>query len=239
MALGQAGVALPLNAWAFQNPASAASLHRRVLGLFITRLYGMSELQLGSLHVGFPTPAGWFSLRIRHFGFRQYGDTRAGIGWAGTPAGLPLTLGGYVYLKHVRIAGYDSRTAIGYQVGAQLRLMKTFLFGTEAMNLFAPQTVAEAPMRTRRWSAGIAYQPVDGVWLLLDVEKEPFFPFSMRGGMEVWVLSHLALRGGFTTAPRRMTAGIGLRIGPLSGDFALVVHPYLGWTPALSTELLW
>ncbi len=240
VALGQAGVALPMNTWSLQNPAASAGMEQRVFGIFVTQLFGMSELRLGSAHLGFPTPVGWAFARVRYVGFRQYGESHLGVGLAGVPpTGLPLSLGGYVYVQHQRIEGYASRIALGYQIGMQVYLTETLLIGAEARRLTPMSKGSVGDARMQGWRAGWAYRPVERMWVLVDVVHEPFYPLSLRGGMEVWLFPQLALRGGFTTAPRRMSAGVGLKVEPLAGDFALVLHPFLGWTPALSMELTW
>jgi hypothetical protein len=241
VATGNAATALEGDAWGHANPATPATLSRRMAGFFGSQAYGLSELRLVAAQIVQPTRAGTFSLHARSFGFEAFRENHFSVGYARavySGASRPLHAGVRARLYHFRVAGYGSASTVGLSAGALVAVLPGVHFGFSATNFNAPKIhgVEEVP---RTLSLGIGYRADETFLLLVDVLKDVRFPVTVRGGAEWLPVPALALRAGTSTAPSRLTCGAGVRLGHLTADVALERHDVLGWSPAISMSATW
>lgn len=240
-ALGGAATALEGNAWGQANPATWATLPGRAVSFLATEAFGLEALRLGGAQYVEPTRLGAFAADVRAFGFEQYRETYAGLGYARSFAFdsvRALAVGVNAQYARVAIEGFGGAGAAAVSAGWLARVRPDVVVGFHATNLNrAAWAGGEALPRT--FALGLAYQPLPAFQVLLDVYKDLDFPASIRGGLEVLPVPVLALRAGVATEPVRFTAGAGLRLGRIAADVAAERHEALGWTPGVSFGLRW
>ncbi len=240
-ALGGAATALRGDAWGHSNPATWATLDGRTTSFFISEAFGLNELRLAALHAVQPTRWGTVALGARTFGFEDFRETFFGVGYARSLAlGTTRRFHAALNLRYHRVSipRYGSAGAVGVSVGGLVEVAPRVDLGFHASNINLPQLAGREDL-PRTLAVGLGYRPDDRLRVLLDVFKDIDFPLSLRGGVEVVPVPVLALRGGFTTAPNRFTAGVGVRVQRLTADFAAEHHEVLGWSPGVSLSVVW
>ena len=240
LALGRAGVALGAQTWGTANPATWATLADRRVALEGSQAFGLRDLRLGGASAASPTPLGTVALSGRTFGGGALRETRVVVGAARSLAlsgARALDAGLAVGLESASTDGYGSVSTLLLDAGLQADLLPALRLGLAARNLLGigrgpdadlQRSVSTVPTLT----AGLAYTPSDRAVLVLDALQDLDRGLSVRGGVEVRPVDALALRAGVSTAPVRLTAGLGVVAGPLRADVSAEQHETLGLTPA-------
>lgn len=249
LSLGRAAAALEGEAWGEYNPATWASLDAGAADLFASQAFGLSELRLVALAAAYPTRYATFAGTARTYGGGAYRETRIGIGAAravALSATRQIGLGLQVQLFSVSIDGFGSTSTVALSAGTQVEVLPGLTAGLHARNVSrvgrSEEDDLSSPLSTApALSVGLAYQAGERALVLLDAYKDLDFPLALRTGVEVWAVDALALRVGAQTGldgsgeiPARLSAGIGIRTGPLRADVAVERHEALGLTPAVS-----
>jgi hypothetical protein len=245
IALGRAGAALGEDAWAEANPATWATPAGRRVELVAAQAYGLTELRTAGAAAMVPTTIGSVALAVRTFGFDAYRETRASLGLARTlllAPGRRVAAGLRADYHAISIGGgFGSFGAMDVSAGIQLDVVPRLRAGLAGRNLLGIARSDSADLRTPlsmspALLAGLAFRPTRATLLVLDVEKDLDVALAARAGVEVRVIEVLALRLGASTAgdasaPARLTAGAGVRVGALNGDVAVEWHEVLGPSP--------
>ena len=245
LGLGRAGVALGGEAWGHANPAAWAGLAERRGALQASQAWGLSELRLAQLAAAAPTPVGTVALAARTYGFSERRETRVVVGLGRR---LPLSAtrrldaGLAVGVESASTEGFGSVTTPLVAVGVQAELVRGLRLGLAGRNLLG---VLRSDAEDSRHSlatvpaiaAGLAYAPSPWATLVLDAEQDLDAGLSLRGGLEAFPVSVLALRVGVASNPGRFSAGAGVRAGALRADVAVERHESLGVTPAVGVEV--
>ena len=240
-ALGGAATALSHEPTGYANPAAWATFMARAVSFFASEAFGLAALRLGAAAYVEPTPFGTFAAGARTFGFDDYRETHFHAGFArGFRLGSTRRFHLGISLRYQRIAipGYGGTGVLALGLGGLVQVRPGVQVGFQATNLHRPKLAGREEL-PRTLSLGLAYQPAEQVLIVLDAYKDVRFPLSVRAGVEVLPVAVLFLRAGATTAPQRITAGAGLRLGKLTADIAGEHHEVLGWSPALSVGLSW
>lgn len=240
-ALGRATTALPGDVGSQANPAAAAARALRSVHLFAHESFGLAELRRGAVNVVLPVFGGTLLGGAGTFGYDAYRESYFTVGGAygwgfGTSRVAHFGLYGRYY--HTSIASYGQAGAVGLTAGSHVQVLPSLSFGVLATNINAPQW-AEGIGLPQSLAVGLAYEAAPGFMVVLDALKDIDFPLSVRGGVETRPLPPLVLRAGFTTAPTRFTAGLGVQLGALTADVAAENHQVLGWSPSVGFSAAW
>ncbi|MEM9997492.1 MAG: hypothetical protein AAF809_07300 [Bacteroidota bacterium] len=242
LALGRATVALGDDAWGHYNPATWSTLDQGTVALFASQPFGLAELRIAGLAAAYPTPYGTAALTARTYGFEDYRETTLGLGLA---RAVPLSrarrlhLGVHARLHTLSISeGFGSSNTLTVSAGALVQVVEGVQFGVHARNALAPRDAdakLDAPISTEPGlGLGLAYTPIPDATVLLAIDKSiEDQPASVRGGLEVRPIDVLAIRAGFTTAPARLSLGVGVNLTRVQAALAFENHDALGWTPAV------
>ena len=242
LALGRAGVALGAQPWGHTNPAALAGLGARRVGLQASQAFGLSELALASATAAAPTPVGTAGLSARTFGFSERRETRVALAVA-RPLRLGpsrrLDLGVSVGVESAATEGFASTTAVVVGAGAQADLAPGLRAGLAARNLLglASDDLRRSAATVPGLTVGLAYRPSPRALVVVDADQDLDLGLSARAGVELAVVDALALRLGVSTAPVRLTGGVGVSVGGLRADVAVERHESLGVTPAVGVEV--
>jgi hypothetical protein len=69
--------------------------------------------------------------------------------------------------------------------------------------------------------------------VVCDLEKDARYPVTVRAGIEFLPMDPLALRIGAVNAPASFAAGMGVLLASVEAQYAVSIHPDLGWTHSL------
>ena len=237
-AMGEASVAVPGDAWSFRNnPALLGEMTRTLASSSTMQPYGISGLQLRALGISTPLPSarGGVAFGFQHWsvdrgnvnltreqtlsfahGIRLYEDTNSSayIGWGANfyNADFGQTVSGLEP---------GSAWTWGVDVGVAITLYERTRAAFLTRNLNNP-TIGEDQEELRQMvSAGIAYEPYDGVVTTFDIRGQLGEEMRFHGGLEFAVLEVLDLRFGVMTDPNKLTGGFGVHLPRLiSFDYA-------------------
>jgi hypothetical protein len=241
LALGRAGTALSGDVWGLHNPGAWATLDRGGAGLLASQAFGMPELRVAAAAVAYPTPFGVATASARTYGFEAFREQVLGVGFARAMPVSPtrrIHAGAALRYTGVSVPEFGSAGALGLSAGLLVELLPGLDFGAHALNVNRPALSDRDPLESRL-DAGVAWRAHPQALVLLAASKDAEYPLSVRGGAEVRPGDVLVLRTGFSTAPTRFAAGVGLALGRLRADLAAEHHEALGWTPAVELGVTW
>ena len=239
VAMGGASVSLPHEVWAsFSNAGSLPTINQRVLSLsYSPQRFGLPELARGSFSFVEPTSFGTFALSGQRFGFELYREVTAGLSYGrsivdGFFAGLVIN---YYSLA---IQNYGSAGTIGVDVGILTELSSQVWWGATAFNLNSPTIGRSRESLPQVYSTGVAYQPIPEAVLSLALVKDIRYASEFQIGIEYSIIPGVALRGGMSSEPSILNAGIGVRYAFVQLDYAFSESSDLGLEHQISISLM-
>ncbi|MBK9775816.1 MAG: hypothetical protein IPP62_05580 [bacterium] len=235
-AMGEAVTAVPDPAYAaFNNAAWLADVPHGEAGISYVRPFGLSFQDFYTAGAAFPLEGNFGNLGvgISHFkvasgdtsllketqvslahGFELFSDfhSRVCFGWA-------LNL--YSVSAGQSVSGVDpgSDTSVGLDLGLSMLLHKRTRAGFQVRNLNNPTIGIDGEELPQSVTAGIAYEPYDGVITTFEFDNQLGYRTQYHGGIEMTVVPGFALRAGVITDPSRLTGGFGYAAGPVSLDY--------------------
>ncbi|MBN1447259.1 MAG: hypothetical protein JXA28_04955 [Bacteroidetes bacterium] len=229
-ALGGAGCALPSAGLTLLNPALLASEPAGGLAFWTPARFGMREL--GAMAAEWRQPLSWCAAGIafQRFGFEAYNEHRMDVSLAREIVdGCALGIRGVTHSVHIQ--RYGNAIAVGLDAGIHAALGETWHAGAVVRHL-AATSFAEGESLPFVLTVGAAWI-TERVRLLCDIEKEARYPVTVRAGIEFLPMDLLALRVGAVNAPASFAAGMGVLLTSVEAQYAVSIHPDLGWTHSL------
>jgi hypothetical protein len=225
--------------WAVgNNPAGIATQKRWEGGMS----YHASPLMLGhfntfQLAYAHPLKKGVLGGQVARFGDNLYNETKVGIAYAYNFRYLHIA--GKANFLQIAQSTLGSQARFTFEFGAQIPLNKQLRFGVHLYNftqsVFRDYAGKAYPIPSTI-RAGLAYQPLENLSLLVEVEKNLDFPLSPRFGVEYRLHQHVTARMGLiaqgnTTQQTKtfaQTAGIGFVFRQVRLEYALASQSGVG-----------
>ena len=227
--LAGAGTARPMVWGVFGNPAGAAGIRVRTLSLLHSpEPFGLRELERSALVFAEPAFTGCFVVGLSRFGFDLYREVTASISYAHRFSDQ-LDAGIAVTYYRLSIGSYGAASTVGVDMGVQWTMCPGLRGGFTATNVNAPTIGATGEKLPQLLSGGIAYEPLEGISVVLDVFKDLHFPLETRFGVEYRLVDELTLRAGVARDPAFFCAGLGFSVRPVIIDYAFQHHIELGF----------
>ena len=239
IAMGGASVATVNNPWAaFSNPAALQTIPQRTVSFFYSpQPFGLSELARGSFSYVEPTSVGTFAGSASRYGFELYREIILGISY-GMNVTDRFAVGLHVNYYSLSIQNYGNDGTIGVDAGFLVEVTDDIRWGFAGLNLNAP-TIGEAKEKLPQvYSTGISYMPIREATLVLDIVKDIRYPAELHIGIEYSMFDIVDIRGGTSSDPSTLNAGMGLHYSFVQLDYAFSAHVDLGMTHYFSLSLL-
>ncbi len=236
MALGSAGVVFSDAQASVNNQAALAGLHQYSFQLSATRRFSMAGLNEVSFCGALPPGKkvnGTFGLGINYFGNSNFNRSKITLGY-GMKLGKTVQAGvGFDYLETV-INGYGNRNNIAAEMGLLAQVNKSLTLGVHVFNPvnFKKKSVMENQVPTL-FNLGLLYAVSKRVWLNAETQKDFTHPFIFKSGVEYLINNLVFLRGGYSTNPGLLSAGVGLQAKNFNFDFSFNYHSVLGVSPLI------
>lgn len=236
-AFGNAFVGLANDVWAnHYNPAGLASLSNLQLSAFYSpQPFGISEISLAAFSAVIPTSYGVVGVSVRRYGFELYREHSGSLAYSNMITGMYFGIN--LNYHAVSIKNYGSTGAVGIDLGILIPLIDNLRWGISMKNINSPTIGRSFEKISQCTTTGLAYHPFENINLMLDVQKETSFDPSTRFGFEYWIIDPVAVRGGYCNEPASYSSGFGIRYSFFNIDYALSVHPVLGWTHSFSITI--
>lgn len=237
LAMGDSGVAVPQGAWqAVLNPASIPA-GARSFRLYTVRFYGLAELADMAAVVNYGMRRGGIALSLHSYGSDLYREANALGAYSRHLEGFSFGLG--LQYRYVGIQDYGSAGVFLVNPGMRAELSDRVHIGATAANITRARMGRSREPVPAYMTVGLYYAMHEQLHLRADLVKDARFPFSFRGGLEMWPVEALALRTGITTRPLTYALGFGVRMERLSVNLAVQQHEWLGWSPGIDFGLDW
>lgn len=221
------------------NQAGLGSYKHFAIGFHHENRFIVKEQSLHALALIVPVKSGTFGLSYSYFGFKEYNESKIGLGFGRTfgkrfSAGIQLNLH-YLFL----IEDYGNRNSLTVEGGLQYKPVDKIAFGLHVFNptmsTISPykQDTIPTTMRT-----GISFKPYKNLWLGFETEKSLDTELRLKGGIEYQVIESLFIRTGIITSPVQNTFGLGYEISWAKADIAFTRHEILGLTPHFTFQFV-
>jgi hypothetical protein len=239
VSMGGASVAEASNTcWTSTNPSSLASILRRTVSLhYSPEPFGLKELAHWAFSYVEPTGIGAFALSGSRFGFELYHEVTFTTSFS-RPIVDRLLVGLNLNYYSLTIQNYGSGKTFGVDLGMLVTLSDQLRWGFATFNINAP-VIGQAKERLPQiFSTGISYQPTGDATIALDLVKDIRYQTEVDIGFEYKLVNILALRGGTSSDPSVLNAGIGIHYSIVQLDYAFSNHPNLGNTHQASLSIV-
>jgi len=226
-AMGGSGCALGGALLPVLNPASALGCGSGGAVYWTPQRFGFTEL--GSVNAGWSQQFHSFSAsaQLQRFGYDVYNEHRLDVS-AAAQYDSCISIGVRMSLHAVSIARYGNGLAAGVDIGTRVLLTEHLYAGALAEQVLQQGfTDSERLPLVLRLGAGWER---DGLQLAMDIEARMRSAPCLRVGAEYAVHRAVCLRLGMSHDPHTVTAGCGFHLAGFSIDYAVAVHPDLGWT---------
>lgn len=218
--------------WAYHhNPGATASIQKISIGAYYESRFLTRELQTQALALAIPLKVGVLSAGAQFFGYEQFRNTRAGLGYSMKFTDF-LQVGVQGNIQTLRLGGnYGSTTSGTVEAGILAKVSEKWSIGISVMNIGRQRI---SPLNDRFATvlrAGCQYKPSKKVSILAEVEKQVITKISFRGAVEYQPVKPLFIRLGAQSAPMEFALGFGYQVSGFSIDLGSKYHQTLGWTP--------
>lgn len=135
------------------------------------------------------------------------------------------------------IERYGSTHAAGIDLGITAAPAPGLLLGASVLNVNRPAIGALDDELPRTFALGLSYRISPQTGFFADLVKDIRFPESIHAGIEVSPLNFITLRTGASTEPPRFYGGIGIHLGGIGINYAIITHQELGLTHAFEIAI--
>ncbi len=223
-----------IDVWAaHQNQAAAVFMDRAEVSTAYQSPFLMKELATVSAAAAVPFEKSALTTSISQFGYSQYSETRAGVGY-GLKLSKRLALGVRFNYFNVNFQDnfYGSKGTVTAEISMLAKVTDNFIMGA---HLYNPTYNKIAEFESDRipviLRVGGTYLFSDRFFANLEVEKNIDHNANIKLGAEYNVQEKFFIRGGINTAPFSNSFGFGVLIKGLRIDIASQYHYILGYSP--------
>ena len=220
--------------WAyFHNPGATAEIKSFSAGAYYETRFLTKELQTQALAVAVPLKKGVLSAGAQFYGYEQYRNTRAGLGYALTLSNI-LSLGVQGNLQALRLGNnYGSTISGTVEAGLLVKLGTKWKIGLSVLNAGRQKVNPLSDRFSTVMRGGFIYKPAKRVSIMAEVEKQVITKISFKGAIEYNPLDALYLRVGAHSGPMEFSFGAGYKIKGISIDLHSLYQQTLGWSPGI------
>ncbi|MDE3000559.1 MAG: hypothetical protein OXU79_15925 [Gemmatimonadota bacterium] len=196
------------------------------------RPFGMAALDAHAVGAVASTGRAAVGLGYLEYGFSLYRERTAGL-TIGTRVVSRLGLGVRIRRMQLSVAGAAGRAWTAFDLGARIVLSPRITLGLAAWNA-GGQSV---DVLGQGGMAGVGFEAVRNVTLLVDVRKEAGRPTGVSAGVEYRPARRMMLRMGAGGRAERLSVGAGVLHRGLRIDYATLHHTVLGLTHRVSLTI--
>lgn len=231
VSLANASICLD-DVWAYHhNPGATASIKAISVGAYYETRFLTKELQTQALAVAIPLKVGVISAGAQFFGYQQYRNTRAGLGYSMKFTDF-LQVGVQGNIQTLRLGGnYGSTVSGTVEAGLLAKISEKWSVGVSVMNIGRQRINPINDRFATVMRGGCQYKPSKKVSIFAEVEKQIITKISFKGAVEYQPVQQLYIRFGAQSAPMEFALGIGYKVAGFSIDLGSKYHQTLGWSP--------
>lgn len=218
------------------NPAGISYISGRQVRVSASVPFGMTSLSSTTAAYLFPFKKGIkAAATVSRFGNKFYSDQSISAAVA-HHIGF-IRLGGRLNLTEVRMQETRTRFVPVAEFGGIVEALSSLCFGAYVYN-FNLGRISKSDYLPVEMKAGMSWTPFSNTLVRLELDQQFGFPAMIRTGLQYTVSEMVFLRSGVSTHPLQTHWGAGLAFKNWTGDYAVVSHPYLGFSHYLSLSYL-
>lgn len=215
----------------FHNPGATASIKSFSAGVYYETRFLTKELQTQSLVLALPLKKGVLTAGGQFYGYEQYRNTRAGLGYALQLSEI-FQLGVQGNLQTLRLGNNYGSTISGTIEGGLLVHFNTkWQMGFSVLNIGRQKINPINDRFATILRGGLCFKPSKKLSIYSEIEKQVITKLSVKGGIEYSPMENLFLRIGAHSGPMEFAFGLGYKNRGFSIDLHSQYHPVLGWSP--------
>jgi hypothetical protein len=215
------------------NPAALAQIKDPAAGVFGEKRFLLTETNFYSAIVAVPSKHGNFAFQADYFGFKNYNESQLGIAYARN-VGSKLDLGIKFNYYSFRIPGFESPSAVNFEIGAVAHLTEKLNVGIHFYNPVGGQlSKTENDKLAGIYSFGIGYEASDNFLISTEIVKQEDMPVNINAAVQYHFAQQFFARFGIASQNESPFAGAGILWNQFRLDVTASYHPQLGLSPGL------
>ncbi|MFN3916890.1 MAG: hypothetical protein ACK4K0_04025 [Flavobacteriales bacterium] len=220
----------------YNNQAGLVWVSAAEAGVFVENRFLVNELnRAGGVFVLPTEKSGVFGFGFSSFGYSLYSRSKVGFAYARQ---LGSNISGGVQLNYHRLRfgnNYGNKGVPSVDLGMQALLTKELAFAFQLINP-TQSKITDAPEERipTILRIGLGYRASEKTLITSEVEKDMFYPASVKAGIEYLAGERIFFRAGISSNPNRAAFGFGLLLKSVRIDFASQYHQVLGFTPTFN-----
>lgn len=227
----------PVDVFSFcVNQGSLGGISTGVLGIYSERKYLLEGLRQVVVACALPVPGGGAGFRASMFGTSDYAENSYGLCY-GRMLGSRVGLGVQFNYSAIRVAGYGTAAAIGFEIGTVVHLSDRLTGGMQWKN---PTGARFGDGRSEAFpssfSFGLGYAPSTSFFISGILLKEEGQGTDVNAAIRYSPHKRVDVRIGCATALPLPWLAIGYWLNRLYVEGTASLHPQLGISPALQLQ---
>jgi len=215
------------------NQAALAQIKNTSAGFYGEKRFLLAETNMYSALIAVPTEEGNFAFQADYFGFKNYNESQLGIAYARN-VGKNLDLGIKFNYYSFRIPGFESPSAVNFEIGAIVHLTERLNAGIHFYNPVGGKlSKTENDKLSSIYSFGLGYEASDNFLISIEMVKLEDLPVNVNVGMEYDFAKRFFARFGIASQNGSPFAGAGVSWENFRLDASASYHPQLGISPGL------
>lgn len=171
-----------------------------------------------------------------YFGYELFNDKKFGIAY-GMKLAEFVSIGAQIDVLNNKISGYESNTAVTFELGALFKINKNIQLGAHVYNparvKYGKNTDERVPTVFR---LGATYTTKEKVWITGEIEQDLDRNLAFRAGIDYKANDYLFVRAGMLTYPLSGTLGVGVMYQGLRIEILGAYQKVTGISPHLGVS---
>ncbi|MEO6453727.1 MAG: hypothetical protein ABIN97_06650 [Ginsengibacter sp.] len=215
------------------NQAALAQVKSAAAGVYGEKRFLLSEANMYTAVLAFPTNQGNFGLQADYFGFTRYNESQIGIAYARS-LGSKLDIGVKFNYYSFKIPGYGNSSAVNFEIGTIIHLSDKLNAGIHIYNpVGGTLSKQENEKLGSSYTFGMGYEASESFFLSGEIIKEEDMPVNVNIGFQYNFLKQFFVRAGIATETTNSYVGVGVSWKSFRLDINSSYHPQLGFTPGM------
>jgi hypothetical protein len=210
------------------NPATSAAVNQNHLGMLYFQPFGLSDVNYAGLITHFRILRFGTGFTISSFGNEVYRENQLVFNVARTFFEERFFLGMNMRWNNLKIQNYLSMNSLSMDAGIQYVVHPNILMAFSLLNINQPSgKPEEIPLKTN-W--GMSFRLGEKFDSYIAIQKDSWYPASIRLGFEIRLNPMITLHNGFNTYPAVPSLGLTLNRNIIAIHYAFQYHFDLGGT---------
>jgi hypothetical protein len=222
---------------AANNQAGLAWLEHAEFGLSAQQYFGFTDLNNLSGAAALPLKNSAFGISAYYLGDANFNQSKVGLGY-GRKLGEEVSVGVQINYCNTRVNEFGSANAFTFEAGIQYLPSDQLIIAGRVFNpiLVSPGEPFSEEELPGLFALGIEYRPAEKLSLVAEAEQNLTEGTNVKLGVEYQMIPQLQLRGGYMSASRQFTCGIGVVTKALYLDGGIQYHQLLGLSPSFGVR---